>query len=281
MLPPSGVWDRSDRSLEEICIPGRSRSKFRIVAPERDSTRVNERIRAAEIMVIGADSEQLGVMTPGDAIVLAEAEGLDLVEVAATSRPPVCRIMDYGKYTYEQKKKAGKPAHSATLKEIKLRPGTDQHDLDFKLNNVRRFLMDGDKVKVTVMFRGREMVHTARGRAQLVEVTKQLGPIAKTENPPRMEGRFMSMILIGDREVIADVKRKEESEKAVSDQAAAGTDESQAIEASPELADATETEPTETEPTETEPTETEPTETEPTETEATETEPTEEAATQK
>ncbi|HIL81421.1 MAG TPA: translation initiation factor IF-3 [Myxococcales bacterium] len=165
-------------------------------------------------MVIGIDSEQLGVMTPADALVLAEAAGLDLVEVAATSRPPVCRIMDYGKYKYEQKKKAGKPAHSATLKEIKLRPGTDQHDLNFKLNNVRRFLMDGDKVKVTVMFRGREMVHTARGRAQLVEVTKQLGPIAKTENPPRMEGRFMSMILIGDREVIADLKRKEEAEKA-------------------------------------------------------------------
>jgi translation initiation factor IF-3 len=164
-------------------------------------------------MVIGADSEQLGVMTPAEAMVLAEEEGLDLVEVAATSRPPVCRIMDYGKYKYEQKKKAGKPAHSATLKEIKLRPGTDQHDLNFKLNNVRRFLMDGDKVKVTVMFRGREMVHTARGRVQLAEVTKQLGSIAKTENPPRMEGRFMSMILVGDREVIADLKRQEEARK--------------------------------------------------------------------
>ena len=234
---------------------------------------MNERIRAAEIMVIGADSEQLGVMTPGDAIVLAEAEGLDLVEVAATSRPPVCRIMDYGKYKYEQKKKAGKPAHSATLKEIKLRPGTDQHDLNFKLNNVRRFLMDGDKVKVTVMFRGREMVHTARGRAQLVEVTKQLGAIAKTENPPRMEGRFMSMILIGDREVIADFKRKEESEKAISDEAAGGTDESPVIDAGPELADATETEPTE-------PTETDATEIEATETEAAELKPVEEAATQ-
>ena len=194
---------------------------------------MNERIRAAEIMVIGMDSEQLGVMTPADAIVLAEAAGLDLVEVAATSRPPVCRIMDYGKYKYEQKKKAGKPAHSATLKEIKMRPGTDQHDLNFKLNNVRRFLMDGDKVKVTVMFRGREMVHTARGRAQLVEVTKQLGPIAKTENPPRMEGRFMSMILVGDREVVADLKRKEEAEKAeaLKDSAVAGAEAEAKVEA--------------------------------------------------
>jgi len=216
---PSGAWDRSHRSLEESRIPGRSRSKFRIVAPERDATRVNERIRAAEIMVIGADGEQLGVMVPAEALVLAEEEGLDLVEVAATSRPPVCRIMDYGKYKYEQKKKAGKPAHSATLKEIKLRPGTDQHDLNFKLNNVRKFLMEGDKVKVTVMFRGREMVHTARGRAQLVEVTKQLGSIAKMENPPRMEGRFMSMILVGDREVVADLKRKEDAEKAVATEA--------------------------------------------------------------
>jgi translation initiation factor IF-3 len=170
-----------------------------------------------EVRVIGADSEQLGVMSPEDALVMAREVGLDLVEVAATSRPPVCRIMDYGRYKYEQKKKSAKGAksHSATLKEVKLRPGTDQHDLNFKLNNVRRFLMDGDKVKVTVMFRGREMVHKSRGRAQLEEVIKQLGPIAKMENPPRMEGRFMSMILIGDREVIAETKRQEDKAKKV------------------------------------------------------------------
>jgi translation initiation factor IF-3 len=162
--------------------------------------------------VIGADAEQLGVMTPEEAMVLAREEGLDLVEVAATSKPPVCRIMDYGKYKYEQKKKSSqsKKSHSASLKEVKLRPGTDLHDLNFKLNNVRRFLMDGDKVKVTVMFRGREMVHTSRGRDQLKQVVAQLGPIAKMENPPRMEGRFMSMILIGERDVVAELRRKEE-----------------------------------------------------------------------
>jgi len=172
-----------------------------------------------EVRVIGSNSEQLGVMTPEDALVLAREEGLDLVEVAANSRPPVCRIMDYGRYKYEQKKKSAKGAksHSATLKEVKLRPGTDQHDLNFKLNNVRRFLMDGDKVKVTVMFRGREMVHKNRGRTQLEEVMKQLGPIAKMENPPRMEGRFMSMILIGEREAIAEAKRKQEQTKKVDD----------------------------------------------------------------
>ncbi len=158
--------------------------------------------------MIGADGEQLGVMTPEEALVIAREGGLDLVEVAATSRPPVCRIMDYGKFKYEQKKKsASKKSHSATLKEVKLRPGTDQHDLNFKLNNARKFLMEGDKVKVTVMFRGREMVHTYRGREQLKNVFEQLDGIAKMESSPRMEGRFMSMILVGDREAIAEAKR--------------------------------------------------------------------------
>jgi translation initiation factor IF-3 len=164
--------------------------------------------------VIGADGEQLGVMTPEDALVVAREGGLDLVEVAASSRPPVCRIMDYGKYKYEQKKKsASKKSHSATLKEVKLRPGTDQHDLNFKLNNARKFLMEGDKVKVTVMFRGREMVHTYRGREQLDEVLKQLGPIAKLESSPRMEGRFMSMILVADREGVAEARRLAEQQE--------------------------------------------------------------------
>ena len=166
--------------------------------------------------MIGADSEQLGVMPPEEALAMAREVGLDLVEVAANSRPPVCRIMDYGRYKYEQKKKKtgkNKQAHAASLKEVKLRPGTDQHDLGFKLNNARRFLMDGDKVKVTVMFRGREMVHTSRGREQLDDVVKQLEGIAKLENAPRMEGRFMSMILVPDREGIAELKKQEVAEE--------------------------------------------------------------------
>jgi len=152
-----------------------------------------------EVFVIGENSEQLGVMTPEEGLVKAKEAGLDLVEVAANSRPPVCRIMDYGRYKYEQKKKKTsrtKNSHAATLKEIKLRPGTDMHDLAFKLNNVRKFLMEGDKVKVTVMFRGREMVHLGRGREQLMQVKEMLGELAKMENPPRMEGRFMSMIRV-------------------------------------------------------------------------------------
>jgi translation initiation factor IF-3 len=167
-------------------------------------------IRATEIRVIGAEGEQLGVMTPQDAMARADEAGLDLVEVAPGSRPPVCRIMDYGRYKYEQKKKSGKgKGHAASLKEVKLRPRTDQHDMDFKLKNARRFLMDGDKVKVTVMYRGREMVHRELGRKQLDRVVELLGPIAAVENPPRMEGRLLSMILVPNREAIEAAKKAE------------------------------------------------------------------------
>jgi translation initiation factor IF-3 len=186
---------------------------------------VNERIRVPEVRVIGADGEQLGVMTPEEGIRQAEEAGLDLVEVAPNSRPPVCRIMDYGRYKYEKKKKrSGKPGHTATLKEVKLRPGTDMHDLEFKLNNARRFLMDGDKVKVTVMFRGREMVHRQRGRDQLDKVTALLGTMAKVESPPRMEGRFLSMILVPDRDGVAEAKRKVEEQRAATDEEAGSTE---------------------------------------------------------
>ena len=172
-------------------------------------------IRAAEIRVIGAEGEQLGVMSPEDALRQADEVGLDLVEVAPAARPPVCRIMDYGRYKYEQKKKAGKGrGHAASLKEVKLRPRTDQHDLDFKLKNARRFLMDGDKVKVTVMYRGRELVHRGLGRQQLDKVVDMLGPIATVENPPRMEGRFLSMVLVPNREAVDQARKEEQAAKA-------------------------------------------------------------------
>ncbi len=162
--------------------------------------------------VIGSGGEQLGVMTPDEAMRRAQEEGLDLVEVAPNSAPPVCRIMDYGRYKYEQKKKSGKSkGHAATLKEVKLRPRTDDHDLGFKLKNARRFLLDGDKVKVTVMFRGREMVHTSFGAQQLERVKEMLGALASVENPPRMEGRFLSMILVPNREVVEAERKREEA----------------------------------------------------------------------
>jgi translation initiation factor IF-3 len=165
--------------------------------------------------VVDVDGSQLGVMTPWDAIQRAQEQGLDLVEVAPGANPPVCRIMDYGKYKYEQKKKKGASkakAHAATMKEVKLRPRTDEHDLDFKVRGARRFLCEGDKVKVTLMFRGREIVHTALGREQLDRVKEMLGDIATVENPPRMDGRFMSMILVPNRDAIARLERARAAE---------------------------------------------------------------------
>lgn len=160
--------------------------------------------------MIGAEGEQLGVMSSEVALAKAVEIGLDLVEVAPGSKPPVVRIMDYGRYKYEQKKKSAKGrGHTASLKEVKLRPRTDDHDLETKLKNARRFLFEGDKVKVTVMFRGRELAHRELGRRQMDRVTQMLGPIATVENPPRMEGRFLSMILVPNRDAVAEALRAE------------------------------------------------------------------------
>jgi len=184
--------------------------------------------------VIADDGEQLGTMSTEDALTRAQDVGLDLVEVAAGSRPPVCRIMDYGRYKYEQqkKKKAGKgKGHAASLKEVKLRPRTDDHDLETKLKNARRFLLDGDKVKVTVTYRGREMVHRELGRRQLDRVTKMLGNLATVENPPRMEGRFLSMILVPNREGVAEAKKALEEKQALeTEQVVEATEEGAAAE---------------------------------------------------
>ena len=158
-------------------------------------------------------------MPTPQALGIAEEKGLDLVEVSPTAKPPVCRIMDYGKYKYEQKKKrasakAKGKGHVASLREIKLRPRTDEHDLGFKLRKARDFLVDGDKVKVTLMFRGREIVHKEIGRQQLRRVTEMLGNLATVENPPRLEGRFMSMILVPNREGVQELKRAMRAEQA-------------------------------------------------------------------
>ena len=211
----------------------RSRGGLSIRYPKRerdtrpeDEARINDRIRAREIRVVDVDGTQLGVMTPYDAIQRAVEQGLDLVEVAPGANPPVCRIMDYGKYKYELKKKAAASkakAHAATLKEVKLRPRTDDHDLDFKLRNARRFLVEGDKVKITLMFRGREIVHTSLGFEQLNKVKEILADIATVENLPRLEGRFMSMILVPNREAIARLER-ERAKQSAGEADAAGVD---------------------------------------------------------
>jgi translation initiation factor IF-3 len=155
-------------------------------------------IKVKEVRVINADGEQLGILETREAIRKAEEQGLDLVEVAPTAKPPVCRIMDFGKYKYEMAKKAHESRKHQTVivvKEIKLRPRTDEHDVNFKLNNIKRFLEEGHKVKVSVMFRGREMAHTEQGRAVLQRIVTELQNDAVIEQPPRMEGRNMMLLL--------------------------------------------------------------------------------------
>jgi len=162
------------------------------------TTRINHMIKVKEVRVINADGEQLGVMETRDAIRSAEEQGLDLVEVAPTAKPPVCRIMDFGKYKYEMAKKAHESKKNQTVilvKEIKFRPRTDEHDVNFKTNNIKRFLEEGHKVKVTVMFRGREMAHTDQGRSLLERVVSELQNEAVVEQSPRMEGRNMILLL--------------------------------------------------------------------------------------
>jgi translation initiation factor IF-3 len=147
---------------------------------------------------VDEDGEMLGVMETDAARALARERGLDLVEVAATSRPPVCRIMDFGKYKYEQNKKdrkAKSKQHQQQLKEVKFRPKIEKHDLEVKLRRARKFLEAHDKVKVTMNFRGREVTHPELGRDILERVAKELEDVANVETPPRMEGRHMLMLL--------------------------------------------------------------------------------------
>jgi len=160
--------------------------------------RTNRRIRAKEVRVIGPNAEQLGILSIEAALARAAEEGLDLVEVSPLSKPPVCKIMDYGKHKYVEKKKAAearKKQAVVKLKEIKLRPKTEDHDYDFKVKNIRRFLEEGDKARVTIMFRGREITHKEIGQKILQEVLEDLKDVAIVEQTPRMEGRQMFMIL--------------------------------------------------------------------------------------
>jgi translation initiation factor IF-3 len=155
-------------------------------------------IRVREVRVVGADGTQLGIMPTLEAQRLAEEDGLDLVEVAPNERPPVCRIMDYGKYKYQRSKRlqqAKKKQKIILVKEIKLRPKTEEHDYRFKTQHVRRFLQDGHKAKVTVVFRGREMAHTELGRRILDRIIEDLEEVATVEQLPKQEGRNMTMVL--------------------------------------------------------------------------------------
>ncbi len=166
--------------------------------PERDQTRINERIRVPKVRLIGADGEQVGIIDIDDALKRAQEADLDLVEVASASKPPVARLLDYSKYKYEQEQKlkaARKHQQQVNVREIKLRPKIADHDYNTKKGHVERFLRHGDKVKVTIMFRGREQAHPERGRALLLRLYEDLGDLAVVDQQPLQEGRNMSMLV--------------------------------------------------------------------------------------
>ena len=166
--------------------------------PERDSTRLNERIRVPEVRLIGADGEQVGVIPTEQALERAQSEDLDLVEVAPEAKPPVARLLDYSKYKYEQEQKAKaarKHQQQVNVREIKLRPKIANHDYETKKGHVVRFLRQRDKVKVTIMFRGREQAHPERGRALLQRLFEDIEELATIESEPLQEGRNMTMLL--------------------------------------------------------------------------------------
>ena len=169
-------------------------------APEREQSgpRINDAIRVREVRLIDENGENVGVVSRNDAMDRAVEAGLDLVEISPDADPPVCKIMDYGKYKFEQQKKANearKKQKIVEIKEIKMRPAIDDHDYDVKLRAIKRFFEDGDKVKVTLRFRGREMAHQDLGMKVLQRVKAELEGIAKVESEPRLEGRQMVMVL--------------------------------------------------------------------------------------
>jgi translation initiation factor IF-3 len=177
---------------------------------DKDGLRVNREIRAPEIRVIGDDGAMLGVMSVPEALRLAEDAGLDLIEIAPTAKPPTCKIMDYGKWKYENKKKAVQARKNQTvitIKEIQLRPRTDQHDLETKIRHARGFLLDGDKVKVNLRFSGREMAHQELGLQLLRKVEEMLKDISVTETPPKLEGRQMFILLSADPAKIKEYQK--------------------------------------------------------------------------
>ena len=175
--------------------------------PERDQTRINDRIRVPEVRLIGEDGNQIGVMKTPDALKYAEERDLDLVEVAPDARPPVCRVLDYSKYKYEQAQKqkaARKHQQQITIREIKFRPKIAQNDYDTKKGHVERFLKGKDKVKVTIMFRGREQAHPERGTALLEKLAGELSEFAVVEQTPLQDGRNMTMMLAPSKAILAE-----------------------------------------------------------------------------
>ena len=186
------VWATSSRfrRLTGLVVSQRGRAAI-------ETHRVNEQIRISQVRVVSHTGDMVGVIPTVDALRMAFDAGMDLVEVAPNERPPVCRILDYGKFKYEQKRKAHKnnKVHHVELKEIRLRPKIGEHDIDFKAKHAREFLTEKDKVKLTVVFRGRENAHQDLGREVLLGMIARLEDIAKIERPPMMEGRSITAVL--------------------------------------------------------------------------------------
>ncbi len=198
--------------------------------PERDPTRINERIRVSEVRLVDEDGSQIGVTKTDDALRMAQERDLDLVEVAANSNPPVARLLDYSKYKYEQEQKAKaarKHQQQVNVREIKLRPKIADHDYETKRGHVERFLRQQDKVKVTIMFRGREQAHPERGRALLDRLYEDIGELATIEQAPQQEGRNMHMMLAPSRESAARAREEREQRAAAGDDAPAAAADSQ------------------------------------------------------
>ncbi len=172
--------------------------RFDRTPPERDSTRINERIRVPQVRLISETGDQVGVIPTEQALRYAQERDLDLVEVAAEARPPVCRVLDYSKYKYEQDQKAKaarKHQQQVTIREMKLRPKIATHDYETKKSHVRRFLDNGDKVKVTIMFRGRETTHPERGEQLLMRLAEDVEDLGTIEQRPSLDGRNMTMVM--------------------------------------------------------------------------------------
>jgi translation initiation factor IF-3 len=213
--------------------------RFDRTPPERDATRINERIRVPQVRLISETGEQVGVIPTEQALRYAQERDLDLVEVAAEARPPVCRVLDYSKYKYEQDQKAKaarKHQQQITIREMKLRPKIATHDYETKRGHVRRFLDNGDKVKVTIMFRGRETSHPERGEQLLMRLAEDVADLGSIEQRPSLDGRNMTMVM----NPLKAKERKPESEKKKARRAAEAAPEEAAApeaEAEPEKAD--------------------------------------------
>lgn len=192
-------------------------SKSERSAAIRDRLRINNRIRARDVRLIDENGAQVGVVSIREALIMAEERGLDLVEVAPNAIPPVCRILDYGKFRYEQSKKereARKNQKQVDIKQIRLEPKTDDHDLDVKAKQARRFLLDGDKVKFNLRFRGREIFHQEIGLQMLEQMAEELRDIAVVEQRPLMEGRVLTLLLAPNQKAKIQSQRERQPQPA-------------------------------------------------------------------